>query len=256
MHDTPREQLQRIVVDYGREVLHDPRRCRALLMDLCGEYRAEINLIEMALRENVVEEFEKTSGRVPRALEVARLARRLRDAYYLPPEAAHWAVEACVQALDGRPPDAGLRILQTDVAARVLGRDWSEAGGDWVELGVTPGKVEVPAQLEVRIAAQVRGRAVQRLTTSIERFGPIQHLDLSYSELSDTTATHLAKVRGLLSLDLSRTPISDSALRVLKAFPQLQSLTLRGCEAVTDEALAHIARLRHLEDLELGLCSR
>ena len=67
MNDTARQVLRDIVRQYGRDVLFDARRCRALLLDLCSEHRAEINLLEMALREEVVRHYATSVPHVPRA---------------------------------------------------------------------------------------------------------------------------------------------------------------------------------------------
>ena len=52
MHPLPRRKLREIAAHYGPDVLNDPRRCRALLSDLCGAYKGEINLLTMALQEH------------------------------------------------------------------------------------------------------------------------------------------------------------------------------------------------------------
>jgi hypothetical protein len=80
-------------------VLDDPRRCRALLSDLCGAYRGEINLLTMALQEGVAADLRSATGAIPYPLLFAWLTRRLLDTYFLTEEAARWAVEACAEAL-------------------------------------------------------------------------------------------------------------------------------------------------------------
>lgn len=256
MHDVPRETLRQIVTTYGREILADPRRCRALLMDLCPEFRGEINLLEMALRERVVEEFAETADRLPRAFLIARLAQRLQDAYFLPEEAARWAVEACVSALDGAEQAEAARVFTSRVPATVLARAWLAPEGDWRELGRTPGTVTVPDDEAVRISARVDDCAAAKLMQDIARFGSIQDLDLSYSSLTDAGAAALREISGLLSLSLARAPVGETGLAALAAHPQLLALDLWGCEVVTDRALGVLDSLVHLERLELGMCPR
>jgi len=67
--------LHDIARTYGAEVLNDPRRCRALLMDFCGEYRGEINLLDMALREGIPGELTAAGPIVPRGLLLARYSK-------------------------------------------------------------------------------------------------------------------------------------------------------------------------------------
>ena len=42
MHNEPREKLRELIVEYGRSLCADPRRCEALLKDYCGQYKREI----------------------------------------------------------------------------------------------------------------------------------------------------------------------------------------------------------------------
>jgi hypothetical protein len=48
-----RNQPCLIASRYGPGILQDPRRCRALLRDLCGEHRSQVNLLVAALEEGV-----------------------------------------------------------------------------------------------------------------------------------------------------------------------------------------------------------
>jgi len=45
MNDIPRQKLQYIISQFGRVVCDEPKRCEALLRDLCPENRREINLL-------------------------------------------------------------------------------------------------------------------------------------------------------------------------------------------------------------------
>lgn len=246
--------LREIVQRYGRDVLRDPRRCRALLLDLCGEYRGEINLLEMALREDLAREVAESSPHYPRALLVARLAQRLRDAYYLPEEAARWAVIACVEALDDGAAGApeGSRVLRSGVAARVLVRRWLDPDDAWREIGATPGDVVVPADLEVSVVSRVDDAALPVLARDLAAFGEIQRLDLSYSAVSGATLNALDVVEGLLCLDLSRTHVADDALAFVADHAQLMELDLWGCDSVTDIGMSHLGAMPRLQRLELG----
>lgn len=258
LNDAPRRVLRDIVRQYGRDVLHDPRRCRALLLDLCGEYRAEVNLLEISLREEVVRQYVVAASHAPRALVIARLVQHLRDAYYLPEEAARWAVTACVDAYEGQAvadaSGAEVRILASDVPVQVFARGWLDPEEAWVELGTTPGKVCVAGDTEVRIATRTDDDGLRRLLTDLATFGPVQRLDLSYAAVSGETLTPLESLRGLLSLDLSRTHVVDEALASVALQEQLRELSLWGCSRITDGGLPHLVALAWLERLELGQC--
>lgn len=100
MNDLPRHTLSRVIAEHGRGICDAPKRVEALLRDLCGAYRREINIIMGALEERVAADLIAASNSaVPRAALLARLAARLRDNLAYTPEAARWAVETWAFAL-------------------------------------------------------------------------------------------------------------------------------------------------------------
>ena len=100
MNDLPRHTLARVIAKHGRGICDTPKRVEALLRDLCGAYRREINIIMGALEERVAADLIAASAAaVPRAALLARLAARLRDNLAYTPEAARWAVETWAFAL-------------------------------------------------------------------------------------------------------------------------------------------------------------
>lgn len=99
MNNLPRHTLLRIIAEHGRGICDAPKRVEALLRDLCGEHRREINIIIGALEERVASDLMAAGKSVPRDVLLARLAARLRDNLALTPEAALWAVETWAVAL-------------------------------------------------------------------------------------------------------------------------------------------------------------
>lgn len=100
MNDLPRHTLARVIAKHGRGICDAPKRVEALLRDLCGAYRREINIIMGALEERVAADLIAASNTAgPRAALLARLAARLRDNLAYTPEAARWAVETWAFAL-------------------------------------------------------------------------------------------------------------------------------------------------------------
>lgn len=99
MNDLPRQTLSRIIARHGVEICDAPKRVEAILRDLCGAYRREINIIMGALEERVVGDLTAAGNSVPREVLVARLAARLRDNLAYTPEAARWGVETWAVAL-------------------------------------------------------------------------------------------------------------------------------------------------------------
>lgn len=258
MDERPRDvvsgTLRRIVDDYGDEVLRDPRRCRALLMDLCGNHRREINLIEIALRENVVKDLNASSGDLPQGLLFARLTRRLQESHYLPAEAADWAVRACAAAASETMAERGERSFASEVPVAVLVRDWLDGEDAWRTLGTTPGEVLTPEDVEVQLSGRVGDADLMALAEDIEAFGGVERLDLSYSPITGKGVEALRGTPGLLGLNLAWTGVGDGALEAVADLPQLIELDLWGCREITDAGVLALSEMVQLERLDLGLC--
>ena len=62
MNDEPRHKLREIVDRYGQSVVDDPRRCRALLLDYCGQFRREIFVLHTAQVEQVANDLQEMSN--------------------------------------------------------------------------------------------------------------------------------------------------------------------------------------------------
>ncbi len=91
MPSDTRATLRQLILDHGRTLATDPRRCEAMLRDLCADQRREVNLLINALREQIGADLLTSAE--PVAMRLARLSRRLEDHLSLKPEAAVWAVE-------------------------------------------------------------------------------------------------------------------------------------------------------------------
>ena len=100
MHDLPRQKLRDLIIEYGRPLCDDPRRCEALLKDYCGQYKREIFVLVSALKNRVAEDLINASAGVPPALVFGRLIQRLEDELGLAEDPARWAVESWALALD------------------------------------------------------------------------------------------------------------------------------------------------------------
>ena len=93
MNDVPRQTLTHIIAKYGPAVCENPKRCEALLRDLCGEYRREVNILMGALEERVPPDLMNLGRGLPREALLARLTRRLQDHLAYTEDAARWAAE-------------------------------------------------------------------------------------------------------------------------------------------------------------------
>ena len=99
MNNEPREKLRELIVEYGRSLCDDPRRCEALLKDYCGQYKREIFALVVAQKNQVADDLLKAPTGVPQAIILARLVKRLKDEFGLAENVAHWAVESWALAL-------------------------------------------------------------------------------------------------------------------------------------------------------------
>ena len=98
LSEPPRRVLAEIISKYGTDICSTPTQVEALLRDLCGEYRREINLLMSALKDKVPADLLSASV-TPTELLIGRLTIRLRDNHSLTEEAARWSVESWALAL-------------------------------------------------------------------------------------------------------------------------------------------------------------
>jgi hypothetical protein len=117
MDNLPRQMLRRILAKHGKDVCADARRCEALLNDLCGAYRREINVLVNAIEEGVPLDLLAGVSSMPGGLLIARLEKRLEDQTGLTAAAARWAVESWALAL-GVATDAEIEERQRNQSDR------------------------------------------------------------------------------------------------------------------------------------------
>lgn len=99
----PQDNIQSVLVQilrrYGHEVLCDPRRMEALLRDLCGQQRREINILVMSMREHVAEDLLLNSAPQIPSMLYHQLVRRLQNETGLTEEFSRWAVQTWAEVL-------------------------------------------------------------------------------------------------------------------------------------------------------------
>lgn len=113
MNPAAGEALAQALLRFGLGVLEDPRRCEALLRDLCPECRLEVNLLIAALREGIPQEWLVLSARQPVDLLTSTLSTRLVNHYAMTREAADWTVATWASVLKPALPDftSGNRLV-------------------------------------------------------------------------------------------------------------------------------------------------
>lgn len=232
MDDLPRQTLREIVARYGTAITKDPRRCRALLMDLCGAYKPEIFVLTSALEEEVVDDLSLAQPGVPVELLLRRLVRRLMDNCALAEDAARWAVESWALALGVQVP------------------------AEWAVEAQPPAAVATAApQVAPPRPRRTTDDKLPNLVKQYVGLDPIPLLDLSYSDVTDAGLAHLRPLRRLTGLNLAGCErITDLGLAHLTALRRLKTLNLSRCPQITDKGMLHLRTLIRLNELDLSRC--
>ncbi len=109
MDDLPRRKLRELIENHGQSLASDPRRCEALLRDVCGAHKREIHVLVNALKGRVAEDLLGSSPQTLSELLFTRMAKRLQDEQGLEESVARWAVDSWALALGMSisPPASG-----------------------------------------------------------------------------------------------------------------------------------------------------
>ena len=100
MNDLPRQKLRELILEHGRSLCDDPRRCEALLKDYCGAHKREVFVLVNSLKNGIANDLLKMqSNEVPETIVWSRTTQRLEDELAMNSEAAQWAVESWAIAL-------------------------------------------------------------------------------------------------------------------------------------------------------------
>jgi hypothetical protein len=94
-----RQKLIELVSRFGSGVCDDPRRCEALLRDVCGQEKREFFVLVSAARERVGAELLNSTAGIPAEALLARLTKRLHENLGLAEDLARWGVETWALAL-------------------------------------------------------------------------------------------------------------------------------------------------------------
>ncbi|MGC9397356.1 MAG: hypothetical protein ACP5J4_21130 [Anaerolineae bacterium] len=274
MNNETRQKLREIVDTYGQSVVNDPRRCKALLLDLCGQHRREIFVLSAAQEEHVANDLQDIRGGIPLPVLVAQLTRRLVDNRALAEDAARWAVDAWAYALrmtDGEPPptvdsvpepvkpplvpDTPLPSPDTpaqpvvDRASRPSPRTVTTSAGRAQQTFASAHTIEVYGRS--RRGANAKWQKLGSTPGSVA-LPPNYVLGLRFfhyrlDEL-ETWIKEILHPDDVVSLDLNG-PIDDAGMAALRAFPNLTYLEIDTAERVTNVGLAYLVGLPKLSTL-------
>ncbi len=275
MHELPRQTLQELIARYGDTLVDNPRRTRALLMDLCGEYRPEIFILTTAQEEQVPDDLLDIQNGVPTALLVAQLTKRLMENRALNESAARWAVESWalalgmeitpIESLPSTPPPMHASApvsaaqaappkplsLTSPYPTDVIGRESSEEDAEWQKLGQTPQTVAIPSHYELGLRPHISATQLSEWANSLTEVKRVVWLDLDDVEVTDIHINALRTFPNLRQLEIKKGDyLTDKGFATLGMLRGLQTLSVAWSK-VTGRGLAHLANLKHLTQLEL-----
>lgn len=275
MNTQVRHTLREIVDTYGHSVVNDSRRCKALLLDLCGQYRREIFVLNAAQEEHVANDLQDIKGGIPLPVLVAQLTRRLVDNRALAEDAARWAVEAWAYALrltDAEPSPVGESTPESvtppplPVTPPPLPTTQTQPIVDQISRPAPrPADVASPKPAQQTFAStrtiEVYGRSRRGANAKWQKLGstpgsvalpPNYVLGLRFFHYKlDELGIWIKEIPhpdDVVSLDLNG-PIDDAGMAALRAFPNLTYLEVDTAERVTNKGLAYLVSLSRLTTL-------
>ena len=115
MNSIARQKLIELVERFGSDICDDPRRCEALLRDLCGDqHQREVFVLVAAVRNRAAAELAAGGGGVPKEVLLARLTARLHNNFGFTEDLARWSVESWALALAAKIIPDGLAAEHLD----------------------------------------------------------------------------------------------------------------------------------------------
>lgn len=99
MNDLACQKLCEIVGQYGPGVCDEPRKLRALLVDLCPGMPRQVNTLVAAAEQQVVSELRGSAATMPWSILSGRLVRRLIEETGMAGPDAQWVVDTWGKAL-------------------------------------------------------------------------------------------------------------------------------------------------------------
>lgn len=271
MNDIPRYKLRDIVHRYGLSVIDNPRRVRALLMDLCGQYRREIFVLGQAQEEAVPEDLQEVPDSIPLTMLISQLTHRMVENRALSQNAARWAVESWAYALgkpveftkslstpededDGSTFDSAQEELFADDELELEGEPFSH-------LHTKLHTIQFDSEIEVDYywrdeAHQESEWHLLGQTPDTVALPSRGQYKLVFHDAIDTMKTWASRfpfTKEVTTICMDKT-VSDEGFLALSLFPGVLNLAIDNAEAITDEGFTAIQYLKDLNELKLTWC--
>ncbi len=261
--DIPRIKLQYIIARFGRSVISDPKRCEALLRDLCPGYKRETAVLIAALKEKVAVDLMTDSDKLPKDFLISRLTRRLYENLGMAEEFARWAVISWLYALESSAaepavPEPPVLPEKTDCSRRsdpeMLGICQSQASISEPQSSETD-RAELQAsdrkwwdQLDSRwkkIFRRASGIDNYPDDNDLSEIMKIQSLECVMPWFQITGLEPLSRLTGLKKLNCGKTRVTS--LEPLVSVTGLEELICRETPVTSLEPLRNLHSLRKLD---------
>ena len=110
MNNEVAKYLKELIRKYGTSLCNDPKRCRALLLDYCGGYKKEVNVLLMALNYGAPSVL-LSSHDFPIKIVYKRLSKEMSNELGMTVGVSYWSIETWGYAL-------GLDSEETDLYSK------------------------------------------------------------------------------------------------------------------------------------------
>jgi WD40 repeat protein len=111
-------QLGEILITHGQSSITDARLCESFLKDYCGEYKEEITLLVLGVKERIAIDLLVSQDAVERDVLRSLLTTRLRRNSALNEAEARWVVDSWARALRKLPNAGNFSSVENATAAR------------------------------------------------------------------------------------------------------------------------------------------
>ena len=117
--DLPRQKLDELLNRFGRDVLDDPQRCTAVLIDLLGNgYKRERRILTESIQQRVPQTLLAPTAGLPLDAVLARLADKLHNDLGFDHQLSAWVVQTWCEVLNVRSGNSSAHAVSRPAVPR------------------------------------------------------------------------------------------------------------------------------------------